>query len=145
MTDPTNKIIEFPIKSNLREGLTVLEYFMSTHGSRKGLADTALRTSDSGYLTRRLVDVSHDIIVREYDCSQTEIYPIIIANKGCKTHFKTGCREIAIEDIVNPETGEVIISAGQTITWKKAQLMDEANIKIAKVKTSIDGVVYTAL
>ncbi|NLI39725.1 MAG: DNA-directed RNA polymerase subunit beta' [Caldisericales bacterium] len=145
MTDPTNKIIEFPIKSNLREGLTVLEYFMSTHGSRKGLADTALRTSDSGYLTRRLVDVSHDIIVREYDCSQTEIYPIVIANKVVKPISKQAVGKIAIEDIVNPETGEVIIGAGQTITWKKAQMMDEANIKIARVKTSIDGVVYTAL
>jgi len=68
MTDPSGKIIEFPIKSSLVEGHTALEYFLSTHGARKGLADTALRTSDSGYLTRRLIDVSQDVIVREEDC-----------------------------------------------------------------------------
>ncbi len=68
MADPAGRIIELPIKSNFREGLTVLEYFISTHGARKGLADTALRTADSGYLTRRLVDVAQDVIVREDDC-----------------------------------------------------------------------------
>lgn len=72
MTDPTGKTIEIPIKANFREGLTVLEYFISSHGTRKGLADTALRTADSGYLTRRLVDVSQDVIVREHDCGTDE-------------------------------------------------------------------------
>ena len=68
MANPSGRIIELPIKSNFREGLTVLEYFLSTHGARKGLADTALRTADSGYLTRRLVDVAQDVIVREDEC-----------------------------------------------------------------------------
>ena len=72
MTDPAGKIIDFPIKSGLREGLTVLEYFISTHGARKGLADTALRTSDSGYLTRRLIDVAQDVITCEEDCGTTD-------------------------------------------------------------------------
>jgi len=72
MTDPSGRIIDFPIKSSLRDGLTPMEYFISTHGARKGLADTALRTSDSGYLTRRLVDVAQDVIVTETDCGTTE-------------------------------------------------------------------------
>src|SRR5690606_29844175 len=72
MADPSGRIIDLPIKANFREGLTVLEYFISTHGARKGLADTALRTADSGYLTRRLVDVSQDVIVREIDCGTTD-------------------------------------------------------------------------
>src|SRR5690606_14307519 len=72
VADPTGRTIEIPIKSNFREGLTVLEYFISTHGTRKGLADTAIRTADSGYLTRRLVDVAQDVIVREEDCGTTE-------------------------------------------------------------------------
>lgn len=71
MADPSGEIIDLPIRSNFREGLTVLEYFISTHGARKGLADTALRTADSGYLTRRLVDVAQDVIVRENDCGTT--------------------------------------------------------------------------
>src|SRR5437660_5908231 len=71
MTDPSGRIIELPIKANFREGLTVLEYFISTHGQRKGLADTAIRTSESGYLTRRLVDIAQDVIVREEDCKTT--------------------------------------------------------------------------
>ncbi len=145
MTDPTNKIIEFPIKSNLREGLTVLEYFISTHGSRKGLADTALRTSDSGYLTRRLVDVSHDIIVREHDCGESEVYPIVIANRVVKPISRQAVGKTAIHDIIDPTTGEVIIKARQVITWKKAQLMDEVGVANAKVRMPIDGMLQTAL
>ena len=72
VADPTGRTFEIPIKANFREGLTVLEYFISSHGTRKGLADTAIRTADSGYLTRRLVDVSQDVIVREHDCGTTE-------------------------------------------------------------------------
>src|SRR5690606_5443129 len=72
VADPTGRTIEIPIKSNFREGLSVLEYFISTHGTRKGLADTAIRTADSGYLTRRLVDVAQDVIVREEDCGTTD-------------------------------------------------------------------------
>ena len=72
MSDPSGRIIDLPIKANFREGLTVLEFFISTHGARKGLADTALRTADSGYLTRRLVDVAQDVIVREEDCGTSD-------------------------------------------------------------------------
>jgi len=145
MTDPNNKIIEYPIKSNFKEGLTVLEYFMSTHGSRKGQADTALRTSDSGYLTRRLVDVSHDTIVRETDCATSEISPIIIAGKVVKPISRQAVGKSAIGDIVNPQTGEVIIKDGQTVTWKKALQMDEANVTNAVVRTVVDGIVINPL
>ena len=145
MTDPTNKIIEFPIKSNLKEGLTVLEYFMSTHGSRKGLADTALRTSDSGYLTRRLVDVSHDIIVREHNCADSEVYPIRVAGHVVKPISRQAVGKTALDDIVNPITGEVIVKAGHVVTWKKAQLMDEVGVLRTRVKTQVDGIALTNL
>src|SRR5207302_9452876 len=82
MAKPSGEVIETPITSNIREGLTVLEYFISTHGARKGLADTALKTADSGYLTRRLVDVAQDVIINEYDCGTTDgiyVEPIVEA------------------------------------------------------------------
>ena len=145
MTDPTNKIMEFPIKSNFKEGLTVLEYFMSTHGSRKGQADTALRTSDSGYLTRRLVDVSHDTIIREIDCATSEISPIIIAGYCVKPISRQAVGKTAIGDIVNPKTGEVIIKDGQLVTWKKALQMDDAEVQNAVVRTVVDGITITPL
>ena len=99
MTDPAGRIIDFPIKSSLREGLSVLEYFISTHGARKGLADTALRTSDSGYLTRRLIDVAQDVVTREDDCGTTDgiwvsepeekgiLPPLIFLGLGAMTDF----------------------------------------------------------
>ena len=145
MTDPTNKIIEFPIKSSFKDGLTVLEYFMSTHGSRKGQADTALRTSDSGYLTRRLVDVSHDTIIREIDCATSEISPVIIAGKLVKPISRQAVGKSAIGDIVNPQTGEVIIKDGQMVTWKKALQLDEAGVQNAVVRTIVDGITIAPL
>ena len=84
MADPSGRIIDRPIKSNFREGLTILEYFISTHGARKGLADTALRTADSGYLTRRLVDVAKDVIVREDDCDVTGMNLVRERARFCK-------------------------------------------------------------
>ncbi len=115
MADPSGKIIDLPIKANFREGLTVLEFFISTHGARKGLADTALRTADSGYLTRRLVDVAQEVIVREDDCGNTtgiwvdeikNIEPLIERIEG----------RIAATDFVNKHTGEVIVAAGEEFT-----------------------------
>ncbi len=115
MADPSGKIIDLPIKANFREGLTVLEFFISTHGARKGLADTALRTADSGYLTRRLVDVAQEVIVREDDCGNTtgiwvdeikNIEPLIERIEG----------RIAATDLVNKHTGEVIVPAGEEIS-----------------------------
>ncbi len=118
MADPSGRIIDLPIKANFREGLTVLEYFISTHGARKGLADTALRTADSGYLTRRLVDVAQDVIIREDDCD------VAVVNFVRERARLLGSAELAIdalrdqlygrvlaEDTVNPGTGEVILAA----------------------------------
>jgi len=138
MADTQGKTIEIPIKANFREGLTVLEYFISTHGARKGLADTALRTADSGYLTRRLVDVSQDVIVREFDCG---------TNKGIEvTDVKDGKEVIedlaeritgrfTIDPIVNPETGEVIVDADTLITDADADRIKKAGIKKVKIRS----------
>ena len=112
MADTSGRTIEIPIKANFREGLTVLEYFISTHGARKGLTDTALRTADSGYLTRRLVDVSQDVIVREADCGTDDGIIVSDIKDGNEIIEKMKDRLIgrtACEDIVNPETGEVIV------------------------------------
>ncbi|MDD4291437.1 MAG: DNA-directed RNA polymerase subunit beta' [Clostridia bacterium] len=132
MTDPKGKTIELPVKACFREGLTVLEYFISSHGGRKGLADTALKTADSGYLTRRLVDVAQDVTIREEDCSAgskasgLEICALTGDNKD-EIIEKLGDRiagKFTIEDVVNPLTGEVIVPADQMITDPKAELID---------------------
>ena len=125
MADTSGRTIELPIKSNFREGLDVLEYFISAHGARKGLSDTALRTADSGYLTRRLVDVSQDLIIRETDCCEgTGEIPGMWINA-----FMDGKEVIesledrmtgryAAADIVDPSTGEVLVKANAMITPK---------------------------
>jgi DNA-directed RNA polymerase subunit beta' len=115
MSDPRGEILDRPIKANFREGLSVLEYFISTHGARKGLADTALRTADSGYLTRRLVDVAQDVIVREEDCGSEEGVPYPLYNeKGELDHSLIG--RCLVNPIVDPETGEVLFDSGDYIT-----------------------------
>ncbi|MCE5196594.1 MAG: DNA-directed RNA polymerase subunit beta' [Negativicutes bacterium] len=119
MTDPTGRIIDLPIKSNFREGLSVLEYFISTHGTRKGLADTALRTADSGYLTRRLVDVSQDVIIREDDCGTTNGIEMVEIRDGRQLIEKLEERlvgryasiDIAVPELVAADTGELISEA----------------------------------
>ncbi len=118
MTDPAGKIIEFPIKSSLREGHSVLEYFISTHGARKGLADTALRTSDSGYLTRRLIDVAQDVITFEDDCGTTEgIWVNEPKEKGILPPLaERVLGRLAAADIANPKTGEIIVARNEEIT-----------------------------
>ena len=143
MADPSGRIIELPIKANFREGLTVLEYFLSTHGARKGLADTALRTADSGYLTRRLVDVCQDVIVREHDCGCgpdecIEVREIIEIDgeNAEQQNVIEGLADrlvgrIAADDVLHPETGEVLVAAGQEITEELAKVIEETR-KAAK-------------
>ncbi len=117
MTDPSGKIIDFPIKSSLREGLSVVEYFISTHGARKGLADTALRTSDSGYLTRRLIDVAQDVIILQEDCGTTEGVWISESRKGelLPSLAERVVGRMAASDVVDPGTGEIIVSRNEEI------------------------------
>ncbi|MBO8126531.1 MAG: DNA-directed RNA polymerase subunit beta' [Firmicutes bacterium] len=138
MADPSGRIIEIPIKSNFREGLDVLEYFISTHGTRKGLADTALRTADSGYLTRRLVDVAQDVIVREEDCGTEEGIEITAITDGPEIieplHERITGR-VAAEDVVNPATGEVIVARNQMITRTLAKKVSEAGLKKVKIRS----------
>lgn len=145
MADPSGRIIDLPIKANFREGLTVLEYFISTHGARKGLADTALRTADSGYLTRRLVDVAQDVIVRENDCGTTEGVVVREIKDGSESIEKLSERlegRVPMEVLVHPETGEVIISQEQVdnhtlITADQAQKIQDVrdHYKIRSVIT----------
>jgi DNA-directed RNA polymerase subunit beta' len=118
MADPSGKIIDLPIKANFREGLTVLEYFISTHGARKGLADTALRTADSGYLTRRLVDVSQDVIVREDDCESAEGIWVSKITEGSQLIEPLNQRiigRVSVDAIYHPETGELLVDENQLI------------------------------
>jgi DNA-directed RNA polymerase subunit beta' len=117
MADPAGRIIALPIRSNFREGLTALEYFISTHGARKGLADTALRTADAGYLTRRLVDVAHDVIVDAKDCGTRSGIWITLddTRKMQQTMVERVLGRIAASPVVNPETGEIIVAAGEMI------------------------------
>jgi DNA-directed RNA polymerase subunit beta' len=139
MTDPSGKIIEFPIKSSLCEGHTALEYFLSTHGARKGLADTALRTSDSGYLTRRLIDVSQDVIVRIEDCgTQDGIWVEEPKEKGFLPAYVERIRgRLAAAPIANPATGEVIVDRNGDIDEQKANEILAAGIKRVYVRSPL--------
>ena len=132
------EIIENPIVSNLKEGLSVLEYFISTHGARKGLADTALKTADAGYLTRRLVDVSHDVIITEEDCGTLRgLIATAIKNKD-EVVESLGERILgrtSVHDIFNPLTGELIISAGEEIREDTAALIDSLPIEQVEIRS----------
>lgn len=126
MADPSGRTIELPIKANFREGLTVLEYFISTHGARKGLADTALRTADSGYLTRRLVDVSQDVIVRDDDCGTSVGITIDAIKDGTEVIEKLDERLVGrfvLEEILDPDTGEVLASPDREIDENQAEIL----------------------
>lgn len=128
MADPSGRTIELPIKANFREGLTVLEYFISSHGARKGLADTALRTADSGYLTRRLVDVSQDVIVREEDCGTTQGILVDDVKDGPEVIEKLEERLVGrflMEEVKHPKTGEVIATPDYEITEDQAKEIAE--------------------
>lgn len=138
MADPSGQIIDLPIKANFREGLTVLEYFISTHGARKGLADTALRTADSGYLTRRLVDVAQDVIVREDDCGTTNGVEVEEIKDGTETIEKLEDRIIGrtvIDDVKHPETGEILVHAGEEIDETSAAKVIGAGITSVKIRS----------
>ncbi|TZE82830.1 DNA-directed RNA polymerase subunit beta' [Calorimonas adulescens] len=138
MANPTGKIIEMPIKANFREGLSALEFFISTHGARKGLADTALRTADSGYLTRRLVDVSQDVIIREDDCGTDDGIYAIEFRDGNEVIEKLEDRiigRVAAEDVIHPETGEILVAKNQEIKEKDAERIISAGIKKVKIRS----------
>lgn len=139
MADPQGRIIAVPITSNFRQGLTALEYFISTHGSRKGLADTALRTADAGYLTRRLVDVAQDLIVTQADCGTTKGIPIRRSdNFGKQTLSERIYGRCSVNPIIHPETGEVLVEAGEMISDDNASLID-------RLKELDDIYVYSAM
>jgi len=141
MTDPSGRIIELPIKANFREGLTVLEYFISTHGQRKGLADTAIRTSESGYLTRRLVDVAQDVIIREEDCKTTEGIAITAIKEGAEVVVPLKERIIgrtAAEDVVTPRSRKVIVETDQEITEELAEAIEQAGIESVLVRSVLN-------
>ncbi|GAB6085505.1 DNA-directed RNA polymerase subunit beta' [Alkaliphilus crotonatoxidans] len=138
MANATGRTVEIPIKSNFREGLTVLEYFTSTHGARKGLADTALRTADSGYLTRRLVDVSQDVIVRELDCGTEEgvwVKAFKDGNEVIEELYDRIVGRHALEDVKHPETGEVIVKANEQVTEEDAEAIIAAGIERVKMRS----------
>jgi len=132
VANPKGEIIPRPIKANFREGLSVLEYFISTHGARKGLADTALRTADSGYLTRRLVDVSQDVIIREDDCGTERGHLVDITSEDVET---TAYARTAAEEVVHPETGEVLAAAGSDIGDVKIAELVAAGVNEIKVRS----------
>ncbi|WP_027415322.1 DNA-directed RNA polymerase subunit beta' [Aneurinibacillus terranovensis] len=140
MANPSGRIIELPIKSNFREGLTVLEYFISTHGARKGLADTALRTADSGYLTRRLVDVAQDVIVREEDCGTDKGVPaqaIRDGNEVIEDLYDRLVGRYAFETVRHPETGELIVGRNELIDEDIADQIIAADIKRVMIRSVI--------
>jgi DNA-directed RNA polymerase subunit beta' len=143
MANPAGKIIELPIRANFREGLTVLEFFISTHGARKGLADTALRTADSGYLTRRLVDVSQDVIVRSEDCfagSGEKIRGIVVEeiredDEAIEPFEDRIIGRYTADPVIHPESGEVIIGENQLITPAAARSIKEAGISQCHIRS----------
>ncbi|TQQ84292.1 DNA-directed RNA polymerase subunit beta' [Peptacetobacter hominis] len=141
MANASGKTVEIPVKSNFREGLSVLEYFTSAHGARKGLADTALRTADSGYLTRRLVDVSQDVIVRDVDCGTTETTEILAIKDGNEVIEEIYDRIVGrytIDPIVHPETGEVLVPADSMIKEAAAEKIVEAGIEKVNIRTVLN-------
>ena len=145
MADTTGHTIELPIKSNFREGLDVLEYFISAHGARKGLSDTALRTADSGYLTRRLVDVSQDLIIREVDCCEgrdipfMEIKSFMDGNEVIEELEERITGRYIAETITDPDTGEVVVKANHMVTPKRAaavmKVLNKTGRKSVKIRT----------
>ena len=140
MAKPSGEIIETPITANFREGLTVLQYFISTHGARKGLADTALKTANAGYLTRRLVDVAHECVVREEDCGTIdgiEVEPLIESGEIIQTLSQRILGRVALEDIVDPYTKEVIVKANEEINEEAAQKIEEAGIERVRIRSVI--------
>ena len=138
MANPAGRIIELPIRSSFREGLSVLEYFISTHGARKGLADTALKTADSGYLTRRLVDVAQDVIVREEECGTDRGLKVTALMHGPEMIEPLVDRlngRTAFETVKHPETGEVIVHEGEIISEDQAKAIERAGIEEVTIRS----------
>jgi DNA-directed RNA polymerase subunit beta' len=138
MANPSGKIIELPIRASFREGLDVLQYFISTHGARKGNADTALKTADSGYLTRRLVDVSQDVIVRSEDCGATEGYEVSEIREGNEVIESLNERltgRYSAQDIVHPETGEVIVERDAYMDAYLAEKVEKAGVRKVNIRS----------
>ena len=138
MANPAGRIIELPIRSSFREGLTVLEYFISTHGARKGLADTALKTADSGYLTRRLVDVAQDVIVRESDCGTDRgltVSELAVGAEVIEPLIDRLIGRTAFEDVVDPNTNGLIVESGEIITEDQAKRITEVGIEEVTIRS----------
>ena len=138
MAKPSGEIIETPITANFREGLTVLQYFISTHGARKGLADTALKTANSGYLTRRLVDVAQDLVVTEHNCGTLDGIPVTPLVEGGEIIEPIGERvlgRVALEDIVDPFTGEILVKADEEIDERLVEKIENAGLEKVKIRS----------
>nr|WP_040460869.1 DNA-directed RNA polymerase subunit beta' [Gemella bergeri] len=139
MASPSGRIMEMPVRSSFKEGLTVLEYFISSHGARKGLADTALKTADSGYLTRRLVDVAQDVIVRENDCGTSRGLRVAALKNGTDEIESLQERlegRYSKETVVHPETGKVIVEDGELITLDTAKEIEKAGIESVVIRSA---------
>jgi len=140
MAKPSGEIIETPITANFREGLTVLQYFISTHGARKGLADTALKTANSGYLTRRLVDVAQDVVVSEIDCGTIDGIDITPLVEGGEVIEPLGDRilgRVAVDDVIDPFTQKVLVTAGDEIDEANVAIIEEAGIEKIKIRSGM--------
>ncbi len=141
IANTSGKTIEIPIRANYREGLNILEYFISSRGARKGLADTALRTADSGYLTRRLVDVSQEVIIREEDCGTTDgivVYDIKEGNSIIEPMHERLLGRYLCEDFVDPETGEVLVPSTKMMTDEDADIIVSKGVKSIKIRSILD-------
>ena len=142
MADTSGRTIELPIKSNFREGLDVLEYFISAHGARKGMSDTALRTADSGYLTRRLVDVSQELIIREVDCAENrdeipgmDVRAFMDGKEEIESLKSRITGRYLAEDVIDPATGEVVVAANHMVTPKRAAAIVKTGVEHIKIRT----------
>ncbi len=132
------QIIENPILSNFKEGMSVLEYFIASHGARKGLADTAMKTADAGYLTRRLVDVSHDVIITEEDCGTLRGLVCTALKNGdevISSLYERILGRVSVHDVIHPTTGELIVAAGDQITEAKAKAIEDSPIESVEIRS----------
>src|SRR5207249_3327507 len=140
MAKPSGEIIETPILANFREGLSVLQYFISTHGARKGLADTALKTANSGYLTRRLVDVAQDSIISEDDCGTIdgiEMTPLVEGGEIIEGLGERVLGRVALEDVRDPFTNEVLVRANEEIDEERVALIEEAGLERVRIRSAL--------
>ncbi len=138
MSKPSGEILETPIISNLREGLNVLQYFISTHGARKGLADTALKTANSGYLTRKLVDVTQEVIVDEQDCGTLKgvnVSAIVENGELIEPFVDRVVGRISLEKVTHPDTNEVIVDVNEDITEEIAQKLENLGIERIRIRS----------